>query len=89
MSIQKEAIEKLLQQVGWGDRIQGIITVDDLHNWYGLCLSKKYRSKLSGTLLKDVEREFFAEFPSSQEIKPFMKGRGYNKVALPSGWKIL
>lgn len=89
LNSEKDAIEKLLQQVGWGDRIQGIITVDDLHNWYGLCLSKKYRSKLSGTLLKDVEREFFAEFPSSQEIKPFMKGRGYDKVALPNGWKVI
>lgn len=31
-------IESLLTQVGWGDRIQSIITIENLDQWYALCL---------------------------------------------------
>ncbi|MBI4994731.1 HaeII family restriction endonuclease [Candidatus Peregrinibacteria bacterium] len=85
---EKEAIESLLKQVGWSERIQGIITIADLDEWYKLCLSKKYRDNLGANLLKDVQREFDAEFPSSKEIKPFMAGRKYDKIALPPDWQI-
>lgn len=86
---ERKAIENLLRQVGWGDRIQGIITINELNDWYTLCLSQKYRSNLGLNLLKDVQREFEAEFPSSKEIKPFMKKRDYDKIVLPSDWQIL
>ena len=85
---EKGAIESLLKQVGWSERIQGIITIKDLDEWYKLCLSKKYRDTLGLNLLKDVQREFAAEFPSSKEILPFMTKRGYDKVVIPSDWKI-
>lgn len=85
---EKAAIETLLKQVGWSGRIQGVITLNDLDSWYKLCLSKKYRGNLGLNLLKDVQREFDAEFPSSKEIKPFMAGRKYGKIAIPTAWKI-
>ncbi len=85
---EKDAIESLLRQVGWGERIKGIITLNDLIKWYDLCLSDKYRDNLGGTLLKDVEREFASEFPSATELKPFMESRKYSEVALPNGWEI-
>jgi len=85
---EKEAIESLLKQVGWSERIQGIITIADLDEWYKLCLSKKYRDNLGVNLLKDVQREFDAEFPSSKEIKPFMANRKYDKIMLPNDWQI-
>ena len=71
------------------EKIQGIITIGDLDDWYNLCLSKKYRNNLGANLLKDVEREFDAEFPSSREIVPFMKSRKYENLALPVDWKIV
>lgn len=37
---EKETIELLLKQVGWGQRIQGVITIKDLDDWYKLCLEK-------------------------------------------------
>src|SRR3989344_1341116 len=74
---EKEAIETLLKQVGWSERIQGIITISDLDDWYKLCLSKKYRANLGAKLLQDVSREFAAKFPSRKEIGPFMENRGY------------
>ena len=85
---EKDAIELLLKQVGWSERIQGIITITDLDEWYKLCLSKKYRGNLGANLLKDVQREFSSEFPSSREIKPFMASRKYDKIILPPDWQI-
>ncbi|OHB22863.1 MAG: hypothetical protein A3I22_00215 [Parcubacteria group bacterium RIFCSPLOWO2_02_FULL_40_12] len=85
---EREAIETLLKQVGWSERIQGIITIGDLDVWYKLCLSKKYRANLGAKLLQDVGREFSAEFPSSKEIGPFMTKRGYDKIVEPPDWQI-
>ena len=87
LDTEREAIESLLRQVGWSERIQGIITINDLDDWYKLCLSKKYRGSLGVNLLRDVQREFEAEFPSSKEIGPFMAKRGYDKIVLPSDWQ--
>lgn len=88
LNAERESIEALLKQVGWSERIQGIITINDLDDWYKLCLSKKYSGNLGANLLKDVQREFDAEFPSSREIVPFMAKRGYDKIVLPSDWQV-
>lgn len=85
---ERESIEALLKQVGWSERIQGVITINDLDDWYKLCLSKKYRANLGAKLLQDVGREFAAEFPSSKKIAPFMAKRGYDKIVMPSDWQI-
>lgn len=87
LDTERKAIENLFKQVGWNEKIQGIATIDDLEAWYKLCLSKKYRNNLGANLLKDIQREFEAEFPSSTEIKPFMASRGYDKIVLPAGWR--
>lgn len=84
---EKGVIESLLGQVGWESRIKGILTLKDLACWYELCLGKKYRDNLGKQLLKDVEREFDAEFPSSTELAPFMKERGYDAMKLQNGWE--
>lgn len=84
---EKQCIATLLKQVGWGNRIQGIVSIDDLDDWYKLCLSKKYRDKLGKSLLKDLEREFNSEFPSSKEIRPFIKKRKYDSLVMTEGWK--
>ena len=87
LDTEKETIETLLQQVGWKERIQGIVTISDLDNWYATCLNKKYRSGLGKNLLKDVEREFVTEFPSSKKIDSFIQKRGYNQITMPTNWK--
>lgn len=79
LTSEKKAIEAVLKQVGWGGKIQGIITIDDLDKWYKICLGKKYKNSIGAHLLRDVEREFDCEFPSSTKIEPFMKERGYDK----------
>lgn len=83
---EKEAINTLLSQIGMESRIQGIITLSDLNEWYKLCLSKKYRSTLGQTLLSDLHREFETEFPSSRGLEPFIEEREYKNIKLPLGW---
>ncbi len=88
LDAEKGTIKSIMKQVGWGERIQGIITLSDLIGWYTLCMSRKYRKMLGLTLLKDLRREFDAEFPSSKAMEPFMKKRGYNKIKLTGDWSI-
>ncbi len=87
LDTEREVIASLLQQVGWGKRIQGIITIGDLDDWYKLCLNTKYRNNLGAELLKDISREFAEEFPSNKEITPFMKERGYDTIVMPHDWE--
>ena len=87
LDIEKESISSLLKQVGWGTRIQGIITLDDIRNWYKLCMSEEHKENLGSTLLKDLCREFDAEFPSSSELRPFLLERNYKKN-FPPGWRM-
>lgn len=86
---EKEGIKTLLTQIGLDSRIQGIITLNDLDNWYALCLNNRYRSTLGKALLTDLNREFELEFPSSKTIQPFIEERRYDKVALSSNWNIV
>lgn len=86
LDAEKQIIVSLMKQVGLGEKIQGIITMSDMDNWYSLCLSKKYQNSLGKNLLKDLQREFSMEFPSIVEIDPFIEKRGYNKIAKSSAW---
>jgi len=88
LDAEKSSIAVLLEQVGWGQRIQGIITLDDLRNWYRLCMSSKYSEKLGKSLIRDMFREFEAEFPSGAEFTPFIEERKYNRD-LPKGWDLI
>jgi hypothetical protein len=82
-------IETVMKQMPFGERIQGIITLSDLDEWYKTCLSAKYRDKLGRQLLLDLEREFEMEFPLHVEIEPFMKERGYDSAKLTGDWSLL
>ena len=81
---ERDRIENLLNQVGWGSKIQGVITSHDLDEWYSLCLKSKYKETLGKNLLGDLNREFVSEFPSSEEMMPFFETRGYHKVEIPN-----
>ncbi len=83
---EREPIEVLLLQLGLNERVQGIITLSDLDQWYILCMSERYRERLAATLLSNLGREFDDEFPSSTEVDPFMRERGYDAISMPEGW---
>lgn len=84
-----EVIEKITKQLSFSDRIQGIITLSNLREWYKICLSKKYSATLGQDLLRDLKREFSFEFPATSAIEPFIKERGYDSKKLKGDWLIL
>lgn len=78
-------IQSLLNQLGL--RIRGIITQDDLENWYALCF-KNYRTTLGSKLLTDLRNEFRIEFPQLVEFEDFLNERRYTENQLTGLWSI-
>jgi len=85
---EKEAIRSILSQIGWASRIQGIVTLNDLKNWYEICL-KKYASTMGKNILKYLKTDFRMEFPMVTEIDSFLEERGYDSEKLTCMWKIV
>lgn len=82
-------IERIMTQMAFSDKIQGIITLSDLETWYKTCLSDKYRETLGSQLLSDLERAFNFEFPANTEIEPFIRERGYEASKLTGEWHLM
>ncbi|MFH0870087.1 MAG: HaeII family restriction endonuclease [archaeon] len=83
-----DLVRKIMTQLPFSSKIQGIITISNLKEWYSLCLSKKYKKTLGKQLLQDLKREFNFEFPSTSEIAPFLEERKYLAKALNDEWSI-
>ena len=81
-------VDAVITQLGLQDRLQGLITFNDLRNWYGVCLSAKYRDTLGKSLLSDFVREFSNEFPSLTGLPSFLSDRGYSKIKFADDWSI-
>lgn len=76
LDAEKDIIARVLAKTYSGQRIRAIITVSDLERWYGMCLGV-HRNTLGKMLLKYLEKEFKAEFPSNNCMTAFMRERGY------------
>ena len=88
LDAEAEMINRIMTQLSFSGRIQGIITISDLETWYKTCLSNKYRDTLGSRLLTDLEREFNFEFPANSTIDPFIKERGYKIETLTGEWSL-
>lgn len=84
---EKALITSVLQQIGWGEKIQGIVTELDLIRWYNLCFSK-YQEQLGGNLLVNLRREFAEEFPHTINLERFLESREYFIDDLEGTWKL-
>lgn len=80
-------ILSLLNQIGWRSRFQGIITENDLIDWYEKALRGKYSNKLGDILLDSMKEELSYEFPSIDEIPEILRKRNYHKIK-SHYWKI-
>jgi type II restriction enzyme len=87
LDAEKDAIHSVLSQIGWESRIQGIITLNDLKGWYGICLDK-YADSIGNNVLKHLRAEFKGEFPMVTEIDTFLHERGYDPQKLTGKWVI-
>jgi len=86
----KNAIQAVLAQGGFGGRVRGIITKSDLTRWYGLALSPRHFVEMAGPLFKALLAEFDDEFALADptEIDLFAKERGYDKLRLEGTWSV-
>jgi len=80
----KEAEEKvivsLLNQIGWRNRIQSIVTEKNLIDWYEKALRGKYAEIVGDDLLACLCDEIANEFPSLDETPETLKERKYDEI---------
>ncbi len=79
----KHKIETVLSHVGWGPRIQAIITTDELINWYKKALQGKFSNILGSEIISTLSNEIKNEFPSvgNDDFNKFKNERGYNVLS--------
>ena len=81
-------INSLLTQIGWRSRIQSIITIEELSDWYDRALTGKHHTLLGDKLLDNIREQIQLEFPSigNNDFDEFVKSRGYHQIKY-DGWK--
>ncbi len=83
-----EIIASLLTQIGWKNRIQSIVTIENLLDWYNRALKGDYSKILGSKLLETLSAEINSEFPSvgSSDFDDFINDREYRNLAIDE-WK--
>lgn len=82
----KEAEERIVKtvlgQLGLKDKIQGIVSEKHLSEWYEKALRGTFSKTLGPKLLKTIQNELKAEFPTSDQTDflEFFKGRNYHQI---------
>ena len=81
-------ITSLLTQIGWRSRIQSIITIEELCDWYSMALTGKHCHILGTPLLENLREQIQLEFPSvgNTEFEQFIQSRGYDRIK-HNNWK--
>ncbi len=85
-SAEKSVIETVLKQIGWGKRVQGIVTEIELVTWYEQSLRGTFAYKLAEPLLTLLSKGFKEEFPQNQKIVAFLETRGYTNKPNKNLW---
>lgn len=80
---EKAVIVSLLTQIGWRSRIQGIITENNLIDWYEKALRGKYANIIGDNLICCLCEEIAVEFPSVDSVPDILKNRNYEKISNP------
>src|SRR5699024_5424217 len=86
-STEKNLINSLITQIGWRNKIQGIVTEKDLIHWYNLCFTK-YQEELGESVLINLSRELEEEFPYTHKLEVFMVSRNYSEGQLTGLWSL-
>ena len=79
--IEKKIIVSLLSQIGWNNRIQSIITENDLILWYEKALRGTYSTVLGKQLLATLCEQISEEFPSVDDIPEVLRNRHYERFS--------
>jgi type II restriction enzyme len=82
-------ITSILSQVGWGGRIQSIITMEALNEWYERAMKGPYSDVLGELVLSLLADEIGNEFPmlgKASGFKNFRNNRGYTNTISDQLW---
>ena len=84
-----DVILSLLKQIGWKSRIQAVVLQSDLEKWYEKALRGQYNDLIAEKLLRFLQNEIIAEFPSQSgnEFRDFFEKRGYHRLK-DTSWQI-
>lgn len=84
----EKILASIMSQLGWGDKIQGIIVESQLVAWYEKALRGQFSTETADNLLAMLINELEAEFPMENVMSEFWENRGYGKVILDSIWAL-
>ena len=77
----------MLQQAGSANKIQSVITEDELDMWYEKALRGNSAALIGDRVLQRLENEIKVEFPSTTEFDEFFASRGYQQLARVDIWR--
>lgn len=80
-------LQTVLQQIGWGRRVRGVIRESDLVRWYDRCLRGVFADRLAVSLLDALRAGFRESFAQVTEIVAFLEERGYLSLEPPERWR--
>ena len=78
---EKNVLVSVLKQFGSANRIQSVITEDELEKWYEKALRGQSSELIGDKILQKLANEIKVEFPSTtSEFDDFFKERGYDRL---------
>lgn len=80
---EKDVILSLLNQIGWGSKIQSIVTENNLIDWYGKALRGRFSHIMGKALMDVLQTEIRNEFPSLYSLPESLKIRSYERLHDP------
>ena len=79
---EKDVLVSVLKQFGSANRIQSVITEDELEDWYEKALRGQSSELIGDKILQKLANEIKIEFPSiTSEFDDFFKERGYDNLS--------
>ena len=79
---EKDLLVSVLKQFGSANRIQSVITEDELEEWYEKALRGQSSELIGDKILQKLANEIKVEFPSTtSEFDDFFKERGYDNLS--------
>ena len=86
---EKDVLISVLKQFGSANRIQSVITEDELDAWYERALRGQSSNLIGNKILQRLANEIKVEFPSTtSEFDDFFNSRGYHHLASVDFWQV-
>ena len=85
----KDILISVLKQFGSGNRIQSVITEDELEKWYEKALRGQSSELIGDKILQKLANEIKVEFPSTtSEFDDFFNTREYHRLSSVDFWQL-